>query len=79
MGAWASQAKVPHSPKATPAAAANGPAHAQPPDEEVGGPPGDELHAQLDQQHPLVEDQQQGEGEERPALHLPGQGLPTPS
>src|SRR5664279_3933339 len=53
-------------------------AHAQSPDEEVGGPSGGCFEHQLEQEQALVEGEQNGQREERTALHLTGQRRPDP-
>ena len=55
-----------------------GASHPEPADQGVGGHPGERLQQHLHDQHPLVEGQDQDEGEEGAALHLAGQGRPDP-
>ena len=50
------------------------PAHPEPANQEVGRPPGHRFDDHLHDEHTLVKGQEHGQGEERPALHLPGQG-----
>ena len=54
------------------------PAHTEPADQEVGGPAGDRLDDQLQDERALRDGQHQGEGEEGSALHLAGQWRADP-
>ncbi len=52
------------------------PPHPQPSNQPIGRPPGGRLEEDLEVEHPLVKQQQDGGEEERPALHLAGQRRP---